>query len=566
MKWIKQRENQIFFSVTLVSILVAISPLISRYCLLGHDSSYHILRIEALKQQIEMGKPFLKVNPTYFGGMGYASSLFYPDFLLYIPALLRVCGLSINNSYHLFMILCVVFCYAVAYYCGKSISKNRYIGILSAVILTLCAYHLDDIIVRAAVGEYTAFIFVPLVVYGMYNLCFEDMDKPWILGAGMAFVLLCHTLSFAMCMIFIVLMLLLNFDVFIKKPKLLLKLIVTGLVTMFITISYWLPILEQFMSTTFYVSYPWIEPVQEAVKVSAIFGLSFPTLGIGLFILIIPRVLLFRKEDDSVMKYADQCLTLGIAFALFASEIMPWKKLGKIFSMVQFPWRFYVISSVLLSISAAIFIYRLAGSLCLGVSDTPKEYDNEEYINKNDNYVNKYGIVLALVLATMTITTIFTYSNQTREYFDFSNDYFEYKPHTATVIAGEWLPISVDDSEKLVEMSYHAKDNNGNEVSFIRDKGRVIISTNGTEEYVDVPLIFYKGYTAKGISNVSYLIDGCGSNGLSRVYTNGATDSIVINYSGTPLQKLGTIISIITMLVIVCIYYKKYKKQNSSIR
>ena len=566
MKWIKQRENQIFFSVTLVSILVAISPLISRYCLLGHDSSYHILRIEALKQQIEMGKPFLKVNPTYFGGMGYASSLFYPDFLLYIPALLRVCGFSINNSYHLFMILCVVFCYAVAYYCGKSISKNRYIGILSAVILTLCAYHLDDIIVRAAVGEYTAFIFVPLVVYGVYNLCFEDMDKPWILGAGMAFVLLCHTLSFAMCMIFIVLMLLLNFDVFIKKPKLLLKLIVTGLVTMFITISYWLPILEQFMSTTFYVSYPWIEPVQEAVKVSAIFGLSFPTLGIGLFILIIPRVLLFRKEDDSVMKYADQCLTLGIAFALFATEIMPWKKLGKIFSMVQFPWRFYVISSVLLSISAAIFIYRLAGSLCLGVSDTPKEYDNEEYINKNDNYVNKYGIVLALVLATMTITTIFTYSNQTREYFDFSNDYFEYKPHTATVIAGEWLPISVDDSEKLVEMSYHAKDNNGNEVSFIRDKGRVIISTNGTEEYVDVPLIFYKGYTAKGISNVSYLIDGCGSNGLSRVYTNGATDSIVINYSGTPLQKLGTIISIITMLVIVCIYYKKYKKQNSSIR
>ena len=566
MKWIKQRENQIFFSVTLVSILVAISPLISRYCLLGHDSSYHILRIEALKQQIEMGKPFLKVNPTYFGGMGYASSLFYPDFLLYIPALLRVCGFSINNSYHLFMILCVVFCYAVAYYCGKSISKNRYIGILSAVILTLCAYHLDDIIVRAAVGEYTAFIFVPLVVYGVYNLCFEDMDKPWILGAGMAFVLLCHTLSFAMCMIFIVLMLLLNFDVFIKKPKLLLKLIVTGLVTMFITISYWLPILEQFMSTTFYVSYPWIEPVQEAVKVSAIFGLSFPTLGIGLFILIIPRVLLFRKEDDSVMKYADQCLTLGIAFAFFASEIMPWKKLGKIFSMVQFPWRFYLISSVLLSISAAIFIYRLAGSLCLGVSDTPKEYDNEEYINKNDNYVNKYGIVLALVLATMTITTIFTYSNQTREYFDFSNDYFEYKPHTATVIAGEWLPISVDDSEKLVEMSYHAKDNNGNEVSFIRDKGRVIISTNGTEEYVDVPLIFYKGYTAKGISNVSYLIDGCGSNGLSRVYTNGATDSIVINYSGTPLQKLGTIISIITMLVIVCIYYKKYKKQNSSIR
>lgn len=565
MKWIKQRENQIFFSVTLVAILVAISPLLSRYCLLGHDSSYHILRIEALKQQIEMGRPFLRVNPTYFGGAGYASSMFYPDFLLYIPALLRIFGLSINHSYHLFMILCVVLCYAVAYYCGKNISKNRYIGILSAVILTLCTYHLDDIIVRAAAGEYTAFIFVPLVVYGVYNLCYEDMDKPWVLGAGMALVLLCHTLSFVMCMIFIVLMLLLNFDVFMKKPKLLLKLVITGFVTMLATSFYWVPVLEQFMSTTFYISYPWIEPIQEAVKVSSIFGLVFPTLGIGLFILIIPRVLLFRREDDSVMKYADQCLTLGIAFAFFASELMPWKTLGKIFSMVQFPWRFYVISSVLLSISAGIFIYRLTGSLCIGVSDTPKEYDNEEYINTNDNYVNKYGIVLALVLATMTIMTIFTYHYQNREYFDFSNDYFDYKPYTATVIAGEWLPEAVDDSELLVEMSEHATDNNGNEVAFIRDKGRVILSTNGTEEYVDVPLIFYKGYSAHGSSNESYIIDGSGNNGLSRVYTNGAKDSIVINYSGTLAQIISTIVSIITLLVIVCIYYKRYKKQNSSI-
>lgn len=558
MKWIKQRENQIFFSVTLVSILVAISPLISRYCLLGHDSSYHILRIEALKQQIEMGKPFLKVNPTYFGGMGYASSLFYPDFLLYIPALLRVCGFSINNSYHLFMILCVVFCYAVAYYCGKSISKNRYIGILSAVILTLCAYHLDDIIVRAAVGEYTAFIFVPLVVYGVYNLCFEDMDKPWILGAGMAFVLLCHTLSFAMCMIFIVLMLLLNFDVFIKKPKLLLKLIVTGLVTMFITISYWLPILEQFMSTTFYVSYPWIEPVQEAVKVSAIFGLSFPTLGIGLFILIIPRVLLFRKEDDSVMKYADQCLTLGIAFALFASEIMPWKKLGKIFSMVQFPWRFYVISSVLLSISAAIYIYRLAGSLCLGVSDTPKDYDNEEYINRNDNYVNKYGIVLALVLAIMTITTIFTYSNQTREYFDFSNDYFDYKPYTATVIAGEWLPESVDNVDDLLETCDNAYGPNGEVLSVTRDKNTLTVDIDKACTSVDVPFVYYKGYVARNEEGMNIRVDGKGINGLTRVYTGDYEGRITVSYEGTIIQKLSNILSLQTTLLIVLIVYTFY--------
>ena len=37
----------------------------------------------------ECGAPFLRVNMLFFGGEGYASSMFYPDFLLYIPAVLH---------------------------------------------------------------------------------------------------------------------------------------------------------------------------------------------------------------------------------------------------------------------------------------------------------------------------------------------------------------------------------------------------------------------------------------------------------------------------------------------
>lgn len=558
MKWIKQRENQIFFSVTLVTILVAICPLITRYCLLGHDSAYHILRIEALKQQIEMGKPLLKVNPTFFGGMGYASSMFYPDFLLYIPAVLRIAGCSINSSYHLFMIICVVFCYTVGYYCGKHITNNRYIGILFAVILTLSSYHLDDIVVRAAVGEYTAFIFVPLVVYGIYNLCYEDMDKPWLLGAGMGLVLLCHTLSFAMCVLMIILMLLLNFDVFLKKPKLLLKLFNTGIVTLFITTSYWLPMLEQFLNAKFYVSYPWIEPVQEAVSMPSLFGLEFPTLGIGLMLLILPRVLLFRNEDDSVMKFSDQCLTLGIVFAVFATDIMPWEKLGSYFGMVQFPWRLYVISTVLLSVGAAVVVYRLAGSICIGATDAPKEYDDEAHIINNDNMVNKYGVVLALTLAIMIITTLYNYSNQNREYFDYSNDYFSYKPFTAEVIGGEWLPDTVDNVDDLIETCDNAYGYNGEIFEIERDKNSLTVDIDKACGYIDVPFIYYKGYVARDEEGVVIYSDGKGNNGLTRVYTGTYAGKITVSYEGTVLQKLAAILSLQVTLGFVLIVYSFY--------
>lgn len=555
MKWIKQRENQIFFSVTIITILIAICPLITRYCLLGHDSSYHILRIEALKQQIEMGRPFLKVNPTYFGGMGYASSLFYPDFLLYIPALLRVAGMSIGMSYHLFIVVCIVLCYTVSYVCGKKITGNRYIGIIFAVVITLANYHLDDIIVRAAAGEYTAFIFVPIVVYGIYNMLFEDFNKPWILGAGMGLVLLCHTLSFAMCIALLIIMLVFNFEILLRKPKLILKLFATGAVTLGMTFFYWGPVIEQFLSTKFYVSHPWIEPVQEAVKVSSIFGFNFPTLGIGLMILLLPRVLLFRNEDDHVMKFADQCIVTGILFAIMASDIMPWKTLGKYLTSVQFPWRFYVISTVLLSLGAAVAVYRMAGAICIGASDTPKDYDNEAHIIDDDSMVNKYGLVLALVLAIMTISAIYNFSMQSREYYDFSNDYFDYKPYTSTVIGGEWLPESVDNQDDLVENSDKAYAMDGSVLNVLRNKSEVTVELDKAYGYVDVPFVYYKGYEAKTENGDSIFLNGSGVNGLTRVYSGDYIGKVTVRYEGTVIQKLSEIFSLQVMLGFILIIY-----------
>lgn len=564
MIWIKKRENQIFFSVTLITIIVAISPILTRYCLTGHDSEYHLLRIEALARQIRMGLPFLKVNPTFFGGAGYASSLFYPDFLLYVPALLRVFGASIKFSYHTFMVVCIILCYTVSYFCGKKMTENRYIGILFAVILTLSSYHLDDIIVRAAAGEYTAFIFVPIVVYGVYNLCYEEMNKPWILGLGMGLVLLCHTLTFVMCIVMTCIMLVFNFAEFLKRPKILLKLFATGVVTLFATAFYWMPVVEQFMTTKFYVSTPWIEPVQEAVKITSIFGFKFPTLGIGLLLLFIPRVLLFKNEEDSVMKYADQCIVAGLIFAVMASDIFPWATVGKYFSMVQFPWRIYVLSTVLMSLGDAVVIFRVTGALFLGASDTPEEYDNEYYVINDDGLINRYGIVLAFVVSILTLSTLYTFSNQNREYYDYSNDYYDYKPFTASVIAGEWLPATVTNSETLVDDSEKAYDDNGQYVPFTRVKNKALFSVSQDTKYVDAPFVYYKGYSAKRADGTNLYIDGNGKNGFVRVYTDGYDGEITVGYAGTVIQKLSSIVSAIVVLLLLYMAYR-LKKTNTEL-
>jgi len=362
----------------------------------------------------------------------------------------------------------------------------------------------------------------------------------------------------------VILIILLNFDVFLKKPKLILKVIVTAFITLLVTAFYWIPVLEQFMSNTFYVSKPWIEPIQEAVKVSSVFSFAFPTLGIGLLILLLPRFLLFRNEEDKIMKFSDQCMATGLVFAVLSTEIVPWETIGKWFPIVQFPWRLFIVSTVLFAFSAAVVVYRLAGSLCIGVTDTPDDYDDEVQVVTNDTLVNKYGAVLGIVLVVMMVSALYGMSLQEREYFDFSEDYYDYKPFTATVIAGEWLPLTVTEPSKLTDHSDYATDSNGKDITVVRNKGEVSVTVDGSEEYIDVPLVYYKGYAAKGADGTSYRIDGSGENGLTRVYTDGKSDTIRVFYQNTSLTVIADILSIVVISGIIFISHRKRKSNKSS--
>ena len=232
-------------AVSLISLIFACLPLFTKNCIQGHDIDYHLLRIEALKTGIMNFRPFLRVNMLFFGGEGYASSLFYPDFILYFPALLRSLGFGINISYHLFVAFCIISAYVSMFFSARYISGNDGAALGSAVVYTLCQYHVDDIYTRAAVGEFTAFIFLPLICAGLYDLSSKGFRKPFILGAGIAGVLLCHTLSTVFCLIFCVFYVLINFRVLLRDPFRIVKLAVTAVLTMTITAFYWLPVMEQ---------------------------------------------------------------------------------------------------------------------------------------------------------------------------------------------------------------------------------------------------------------------------------------------------------------------------------
>lgn len=557
--YFKDRENRIFIAIFVIVMFVACSKLMTKLCINGHDIEYHLLRVEALKEGILMGRPFLKVNVLFFGGAGYASSMFYPDFLLYVPAILRAVGVGINASYHVFIALCIILCYFSTYYSVKGISGNKYAGLISAIVLTLCNYHIDDIYVRSAVGEYTAIIFIPLVIYGIYNVVFENMSKPYVLGIGFSGLLLCHTLSFAICAAVTVVIFLINIRTFIKNPKIIIKVIATAVISIVVTCSYWLPMLEQFLSDSFYVSTEqWIELAQSAKQTASVFYPAFPTLGFAVVLACLPIIFLKKKDIDDSVVYSLVLIVLSAGFIFMTTDLFPWNRFGRFFSSLQFPWRLFLITSTLLSMSAGVILLKIMSSYKLEKLIVFTDKSSSE--NVTESLMGK--LVLFIVVCIMSLTAFDAMSENDLGYYDYSNDYYTYKPFTSTVIGGEWLPSRVSDVEGIVDMSEKAVNQDGNSIAFVRNKNELSFTSTGNSKYVDVPFIYYKGYCAKADNNQELLVDGSGINGMTRVYTDSYEGEVRVYYKGTLLQMVSKGISFCGVVLLFVIFFVDLRRKK----
>ncbi|MCR5302637.1 MAG: hypothetical protein K6E49_09395 [Lachnospiraceae bacterium] len=544
----RKRENRITLILFVITMVVATAPLISRYCINGHDLDYHLLRIESLKEGILIGRPFLKVNTLFFGDAGYASSMFYSDLFMHIPALLRVCHVSIAKSFHIYTAMIFILTYISTFYCVWRMSRSKFAGTAAAVLLTLCPYHMDDMLVRTACGEYTAFMFIPFAIYGIYNVVFEEMDKPYLLGFAFAALAVVHPATCVMTACLCIAVFAVYIKRFIKNPRLIVKVCVVILLAALVSSYQWLPMMEQFASARFYVSDNWTDLLDSAVPFSQLASSTFPCVGTVLFALIVPRFFLSKKEHP-ILGFTDLLTALAIILAVGATNIMPWERVARFFGFLQFPWRLFILTSTLLAVTDAIVLKLFVD-----------RFGEEQRILAADIAL----IVLTVISSGLAITH---HNENSMGYYDYSDDFFSYKPYTENVVAGEWLPFEVKDPKALVGQSDTMLFDDASNCDFTRHRGKVTAQITGRHEYVDVPFVYYKGYSATikdSSGNITELsVSGEGENGLCRVELGQATGELTVNYTGTMLQHISLIVSALFLILIFDLVYlkNKYKKK-----
>ena len=369
--------------------LLASLPLFSNYLYFGHDLDYHLQRITAMAAELSYGQFPVRLTTDSLNGYGYANPLCYCELFLTLPALLYNAWLPLRTCYQVYIFAVTLATAAIAYHSFGTITASRKLGLLGAGLYTLSCYRMVCIYVRAAVGEYTAIAFLPLILAGLYNI--YTTEKPrfaqWApMAFGMAALVQCHLLSCELIALLLVVFCLLRLRETLR-PARLLAWLKTTLLALALSAWYFFPFLISTREINLMVNGPLIGKIQGQgtylVQLFSPFGCGYGgtadgtssdmtlTLGLPLaagFMLVI--YCLLRRErwqQQETLRRMQTAFGFAMLTLVLSLHVFPWdgvqnwlgRAAGKMAGMFQYPWRFLSLATVLLCLAVLLAVQLL---------------------------------------------------------------------------------------------------------------------------------------------------------------------------------------------------------------
>lgn len=534
-----RRERMGWLVIMLIVSLLCMIPCIGKILPQGDDMTFHILRIESVYNAIKTGQGF----PTYvydrlLEGYGYGAGIFYPDILLLPAVLLRFIGLSPAGAMkgYIFLILLLT-CYT-SYRVGKGIGKSHFVGLVTMVLYTMGHYHLEDIYRRSAMGEVVAMAFIPLVFLALYDYTEREERRKGLLCLVFSGLLLCHTISFVLCVGIAVGWVLVRIKKVLDKKHIFGLLVEAGS-CMLLTAFYWVPVLEQFADGTFYVSTnPAFETQDEMMTILGIVSgrLSVSFAELGIFLLLV--MLGLRSQIRN--KKAILCLCLSIGLLIIETRLFPWKLIDKTpLISLQFPWR--------LNMFTEFFV-------AFGIGNQLHALYKQRLLSEK-NY--KLCFVLCVLIGVFNLSVV--WQVEILRYMDYPDDYIEMAENTNEIGFCEWLPSEADRGQTVFSDNsgtiWLYGENEKTETGEYHSDGSYSFDVNGTYDSCVVPKYYYKGYEAfiidPGDSQKMLPVSKDPDTGLVRLELNGKTGMVHVWYGKTAMQMVSKWISLLSLLLIV---------------
>lgn len=528
----------------------------------GDDIIFHSTRLKMLAEEIQSKNYFPLIYHKMFCEYGYAAGLFYPSLFLYPFAVLKVLGISIVNCLKLYYITINILTGLSFFFCARVIFKDKsyknynLCGFLVFVISLLDPYKFYNYYGRAALGEFTAIIFAPIIVLGVYYI-FKYNKKSYILALGMIGLLNCHMVSFIIACIVLIVIYFYNIKRIIRQPKILLQTVFAALQCALISMPIWLPMIEMLIKTDLLVSHSASLFVGPLYFHCLIHLKDDNALGIILIILLITYSVL--KTD----KY-NRAIQLSLLSVFFISDLFPWKILSLItpISAIQFPWRF----SSIFFFSIIYYVYMAVNSIINPYQKIKKDKNNFfQKINLIESFsiiISISCIVLYIFLLVMKVDLINKEIVNKKVLNSFSTAaLLEYAPYDMVIHNRDIIEPDIT-TQGLNNVIYDEETLNPNkdvkiEKTNIRAGYKIKYKTEDNE--ICVPIINYAGYETD-IEDAEISTAKYGFTKISNIPNSG---TVKVIYKGTLFQKLAWIgPSIYVMGIIVFLIAQKKKTRH----
>jgi len=235
----------------IIPLLVVVVGVLASLTLFKHNFYFNMHDDLQMMRQLQLEKCFAdgQIPCRWVPDMGYGHGFplfnYYPQLPYLFGQVFRLFGFVFNDVAKLTFALGIIASGVGMYLMSKEFF-GKLGGILSAILYIWAPYHSLDIYVRGAMNESWAFVWFPIILWGIYKLVKEGKNKYFIiLSLAISALLLTHNI---MVMIFVPVAALwtIGWLVAEKNWKIIIKLGLSGILSLGLSAFFTLPaIFEQ---------------------------------------------------------------------------------------------------------------------------------------------------------------------------------------------------------------------------------------------------------------------------------------------------------------------------------
>lgn len=569
----RESERRILFGIGVIAFLASL-PYFYDGMVSGADLTYHLQRIEGVKDGLLTGQFPVRLEPRWVYDHGYANGIFYCNLLLYFPAFLRMAGFTVTESYLLYCVAMNIATAAIAWYCFGKMFHDDVTGLVCSGLYTLSIFRVYRLINTGAVGEGSAFTFLPLVIYGIY-LVFEaetekkEFHNSWIiLGIGYAGLIQTHVLS---CEItaFVTILLCLVYLPRLFEKKRFLKCVQGAFFAMGLSLWYLIPFLDYFFTQDVRIRHASARTIQrmgvtfvqelqnfwnlrdtavtttERLQYTHPVGPGLLLIGGGVLLLLLWFMGVLPREKEAEKTIAIRSALLAALMLWMATDTFPWDGIQKtvpgvatLVSSLQFPYRFIG--------WATVFLVTVAGYLI-------------SFMRKKNIMFYRMG----LIVAVMTVATSYIYLIDSEDETAGALHLYNQESMGFGYISGEEYLIYGTDSSSLsfakpeadAGLSITSYEKRGLGARFLCE------NSSETQQQVTLPILLYKGYRALDEQGERMEITDDGSHLLGIRIPAGYSGQIIVKFSEPWYWRLSELITlaVTVMFVVYMVRKRRYR-------